>query len=186
MTLTKSDSGAAFPLTRRTFLEQFGLVGGSALVMSAMRSWDLMAQGAGPRPVLTGRPNGTKVIVLGAGISGMAITYELLKLGYNARILEARDRVGGVNWSLRKGATHTEVGPGGETQVCNFDEGLYHNGGPWRLAHWQQGVLGYCKELGVPVEISSTKTSRRTSTTRERTSDRSRARRSACARSRPT
>ena len=40
--------------TRRGFLEQFGLVGGSALVMSAMRSWELMAAQAGPRPVLSG------------------------------------------------------------------------------------------------------------------------------------
>ena len=45
------------------------------------------------------------------------------------------------------------MGPGGETQVCNFDEGLYHNGGPWRLPHWHDGVLGYCKELGVPLEV---------------------------------
>ncbi|HKC56238.1 MAG TPA: NAD(P)/FAD-dependent oxidoreductase [Vicinamibacterales bacterium] len=153
MTLKQSGSAGAGALTRRTFLEQFSLVGGSALVMSAMRSWELMAAQAGPRPVLSGRPNGTKVIILGAGVSGMTVGYELGKLGYNVRILEARDRVGGVNWSLRRGATHTEVGPGGETQVCNFDEGLYHNGGPWRLAHWHTGVLGYCKELGVPVEI---------------------------------
>src|ERR1700704_1194693 len=148
-----SARGGTFPLPRRSFLEQFGLAGGSALVMSAMRSWELMAAQAGPRPVLTGRPNGTKVIILGAGVSGMTVGYELGKLGYNVRILEARDRVGGVNWSLRRGATHTEIGPGGETQVCNFDEGLYHNGGPWRLAHWHTGVLGYCKELGVPVEV---------------------------------
>ena len=69
------------------------------------------------------------------------------------KILEARDRVGGVNWTMRRGSTHTEIGAGGETQVCNFDEGLYHNGGPWRLPHWHTGVLGYCKELGVPLEI---------------------------------
>jgi len=139
-------------LTRRGFLEQFGLVGGSALVMSAMRSWDLMAQ-AGPRPMLSGRANGTKVIVLGAGVSGLTTAYELGKLGYNVSILEARDRVGGVNWTLRKGSTHTEIGPGGETQVCNFDDNMYHNGGPWRLPYWHTGVLGYCKELGVPVEV---------------------------------
>ena len=78
--------------------------------MSAMRSWDLMAQ-AGPRPVLSGRANGTKVVVLGAGVSGLTVGYELGKLGYNVRILEARDRVGGVNWTLRRGSTHTEVGP---------------------------------------------------------------------------
>ena len=139
-------------LTRRTFLEQLGLAGGSALVMSAMQSWELMAAQAGPRPVLSGRGTGTKVIVLGAGISGMAVAYELGKLGYDATILEARDRVGGVNWTIRRGTSHTELGSG-ETQVCDFDEGLYLNGGPWRLPHWHTGVLGYCQELGVPLEI---------------------------------
>jgi monoamine oxidase len=153
MTANNTEASRPFELTRRTFLEQFGLVGGSTLVMTAMRSWELMAAQAGPRPVLSGRANGTKVVILGAGVSGMAVGYELGKLGYNVSILEARDRVGGVNWTLRRGATHTEVGPNGETQVCNFDEGLYHNGGPWRLAHWHTGVLGYCKELGVPVEL---------------------------------
>jgi monoamine oxidase len=140
-------------LTRRTFLEQAGFVGGTALVMSAMRSWELMAAQAGPRPVLSGRPSARRVVVLGAGISGMTVAYELGKLGYDVRILEARDRVGGVNWTIRRGTTHTELGPGGETQTCDFDEGLYLNGGPWRLPHWHTGVLGYCKELGVPLEI---------------------------------
>src|ERR1700741_4572504 len=135
MTLKDSGRDGNFPVTRRDFLEKFGLVGGSTLVMSAMRSWDLMAAQAGPRPVLSGRSNGTKVIILGAGVSGMTVGYELGKLGYSVRLLEARDRVGGVNWTLRRGATHAEIGPNGETQVCNFDEGLYHNGGPWRLAH---------------------------------------------------
>jgi monoamine oxidase len=104
MTLTQT-SGAG-PLTRRSFLEQFGLVGGSTLVMTAMQSWGLMAQ-AGPRPVLSGRPNGTRVVVLGAGVSGLTVGYELTKLGYDVKLLEARDRVGGVNWTLRRGATHT-------------------------------------------------------------------------------
>jgi monoamine oxidase len=153
MTLKQSGNGGGPSLTRRTFLERFGLVGGSAVVMSAMRSWDLMAAQAGPRPVLSGRPNGTKVIILGAGVSGMTVGYELGKLGYNVSILEARDRVGGVNYTARRGSSHTEIGPDGETQVCSYDEGLYSNGGPWRLPHWHTGVLGYCKELGVPLEI---------------------------------
>ena len=153
MTITHTPHGGLRPVTRRTFLEQFGLVGGSALVMSAMRSWELMAAQAGPRPMLSGRPNGTKVVVLGAGVSGLTTAYELGKLGYNVTVLEARDRVGGVNFTVRRGASHTETGAGGETQVANFDEGLYFNGGPWRLPHWHTGVLGYCKELGVPVEV---------------------------------
>jgi monoamine oxidase len=140
-------------LTRRHFLERFGMVGGSALVMAAMRSWDLMAQQVDSRPALTGRARGTKVLILGAGISGLTTAYELGKLGYDVRIIEARDRVGGVDWTVRRGATHTELGPGGETQVCNFDEGMYVNSGPWRIPHWHTGVLAYCKELGVPLEI---------------------------------
>ena len=141
------------PWTRRDFLERVGVTGGTALVMSAMNSWELLGAQAGPRPILTGRPKGTKVIVLGAGMSGLTVGYELGKLGYDYRILEARDRVGGVNWTIRKGATHTELGPGGETQVCAFDDGMYVNGGPWRIPHSHAGVLGYCKELGVPLEV---------------------------------
>lgn len=138
-------------MTRRHFLERFGAVGGSTLVMGAMTSWDLMGAQAGPRPVLTGRPNGTKVIVLGAGLSGLVVGYELGKLGYDYRILEARDRVGGVAWTVRKGAEHTEIG--GERQVCTFDDGMYVNAGPWRIPHFHTGVLWYCKELNVPLQI---------------------------------
>src|SRR5690606_10166807 len=104
-------------------------------------------------PILTGNPNGTRVAILGAGMSGLAAGYELKKLGYTVTILEARDRVGGVNWTVRRGSTHTEVGEGGETQRCTFDEGQYVNGGPWRIPHWHTGVLDYCRELGVPLEI---------------------------------
>lgn len=153
MTTNDSARSGFMPLTRRGFLEQFALVGGSTLVMSAMRSWNLMAAQAGPRPVLSGRANGTKVVILGAGISGLTAGYELGKLGYDVRILEARDRVGGVNWTIRRGTTHTESGPAGETQVCNFDERLYFNGGPWRIPHWHTAVLEYCRELGVQLEM---------------------------------
>jgi len=147
--LTKTDLEPG--MTRRIFLERFGLAGGTTLVMTAMQSMGLLAQQAAPKPIFGGRARGTKVIVLGAGVSGMTTGYELSKLGYDVRIIEARDRVGGVNWCVRRGATHTETT--GETQVCNFDEGLYVNGGPWRIPHWHTGVLGYCKELGVPLEI---------------------------------
>src|SRR6185436_15756787 len=109
-------------VTRRRFLEQLGAVGGSSLVMTAMNSWELMAGDAGQRPALTGRPTKTRVLVLGAGISGLVVAYELNKLGYDFRVMEARDRVGGINWTVRRGSEHTEMS--GERQVCAFDEGL--------------------------------------------------------------
>ena len=78
------------------FLEQLGAVGGSSLVFSAMTSWDLMAGSAGQKPELSGRPAKSKVLVLGGGLSGMVVGYELGKLGYDYQVLEARDRVGGL------------------------------------------------------------------------------------------
>ena len=142
----------AQPLTRRHFLEQLGAIGGSSLVFSAMSSMTLMADNAGDRPQLSGKPAKARVLVLGAGVSGLVVGYELSKLGYDFQILEARDRVGGLNWTVRRGAEHTEIN-GGERQVCNWDEGQYVNVGPWRIPHSHKGVLGYCKEVGVPLQI---------------------------------
>jgi monoamine oxidase len=152
-------------LTRRLFLGQLGVVGGSSLVMTAMTSWELMAGQAGTRPTLTGRPRATNVVVIGAGISGLVVGYELGKLGYDFRILEASDRVGGLAWTVRRGSEHTEIaGPStrldgssslgtGERQVCSFDEGLHVNVGAWRIPYTHTGILNYCKELGVPLQI---------------------------------
>jgi monoamine oxidase len=138
-------------VTRRRFLEQLGAVGGSSLIMTAMTSLDLMAGQAGVRPALTGRPARARVLVLGAGVSGLVVGYELGKLGYDFRILEARDRVGGMAWTVRRGTEHTELS--GERQVCTFDEGLHVNVGPWRIPYTHTGVLNYCRELGVPMQI---------------------------------
>jgi len=137
-------------LTRRSFLQRLGQAGGSALVLGAMDAWSLAGAPAGLRPRWTGRPEGTRVLVLGAGISGLTAAHELTRLGYEVRVLEARDRVGGVNWSIRSGDRVEEID--GETQVCTFDEGQYLNGGPWRIPAQHQAVLDYCRELGVPLE----------------------------------
>lgn len=137
--------------TRRSFLTHLGAIGGSSLVMSALSAWDLMAEPAGPRPRLTGRPAKNKVLILGGGTSGLVLAYELQKLGYDFHVLEARSRVGGIVWSVRRGDEHTEIG--GERQVCAWDEGLYLNAGAWRIPHSHEGVLGYCRELGVPMQV---------------------------------
>jgi len=138
-------------MTRRQLLQRFGAVGGSSLVMGAMGAWDLMGQPSGPRPVMKGPRPDTKVIVLGAGLSGLTVGYELGKLDYDYRVLEARDSVGGLCWTVRRGMQHTEIG--GETQVCDFDEGQYINAGAWRIPNRDQGIIGYCKELGVPLQL---------------------------------
>ena len=148
MAFMRSD---AEPLTRRRFLHQLGVLGGSSLVFSTLTSWDLMAGSAGQRPQLTGRPANRRVLVLGAGLSGLVAAYELGKLGYDYQLLEARDRIGGLSWTVRQGSTHTEIG--GEPQVCTFDAGEYSNVGPWRIPYSHHAVLNYCRELGVPMQV---------------------------------
>lgn len=41
---------------------------------------------------------------------------------------------------------------GGATQKCEFDEGHYLNPGPWRIPYHHNGLLDYCKRLGVTLE----------------------------------
>ena len=52
-------------------------------------------------------------------IVNQTVSRALGKLGYDFRILEARDRVGGLNWTARRGTTHTEIG--GETVTAERD-----------------------------------------------------------------
>jgi monoamine oxidase len=141
----------ATSITRRQLLQRMGVLGGSSLMIGAMDAWGLRGATRRPRPALEGQQPTTRVIVLGAGLSGLIVGYELGKLGYDYRILEARDWVGGLTWTVRRGDTHDEID--GQRQVCDFDDGQYLNGGAWRIPHTDAGILGYCKELGVPLEV---------------------------------
>jgi monoamine oxidase len=145
-TVMRADS-----MTRRQLLKSFGVLGGSSLMLGAMDAWGLKGKPAGPRPKLSGTQPTTRVVVLGGGLSGLIVAHELRKLDYDARVLEARDWSGGLMWTVRRGGEHTEIG--GERQVCEFDEGQYINAGAWRIPHSDTGILGYCKELGVRLEI---------------------------------
>ncbi len=99
---------------------------------------------------LQGDGKGKKIIILGAGLAGMSAAYELEKLGYDCTILEARERAGGRCFSVRNGSTNNEINQPKQTAI--FDDGLYFNAGPSRIAHHHEITLHYCKELGVPLE----------------------------------
>ena len=102
-------------------------------------------------PDLSGRADGTKVLILGAGLSGMTAAYELGLRGYDCQILEARPFAGGRCQSSRAGFTTTEVD--GSTRTCDFDEGQYFNHGPWRIPSYHHAVFHYVRKFGVPMEI---------------------------------
>ena len=60
-----------------------------------------------------GALRGVSVIVAGAGLAGLSAALDLLAMGADVTILEARDRVGGRVWTIREGfaeGQHAEAG----------------------------------------------------------------------------
>ncbi len=139
--------------TRRDFLQQVGSVGGFRAAYLSMQALGLLGAAAAAEPLAlaNGEAHGTKVVILGAGVAGLSAAYELGKAGYTCLVLEARDRVGGRNWSIRRGAALAMTD--GTRQVCEFDPGMYWNAGPARIPSHHQAVIGYCRELGVALEV---------------------------------
>jgi monoamine oxidase len=140
--------------TRRQFLQQVGITGGAGVLYSTMSALGLTgvaetpAYAAPSRVELSGR--GSKhVVILGAGIAGLTSAYELLKGGYKVTLLEARQRPGGRNWTVRGGTTETDLA--GNTQKARFSPGQYMNAGPGRIPQ-HHVTLDYCRELGVAIE----------------------------------
>ncbi len=136
-------------ISRRDFLTKTGKAG--LLSYPAMLALGLLKSAPAHSFDLPGKVDGKHVIILGAGLSGMAAAYELTKLGYSCTILEARNRAGGRCWSIRKGATAQEEGM--PLQTAALDEGLYFNAGPSRIPHHHALTLHYCRELGVPIQV---------------------------------
>src|ERR1700732_2108737 len=139
--------------TRWDFLRQVGSVGGYRAAYLTMQAMGLLSTAATAEPLMLerGGAHDTKVVILGAGVAGLSAAFELGKAGYDCTVLEARDRVGGRNWSIRRG-TRIEM-TDGTRQVCEVDPEMYWNSRPARLPTAPQAVLGYCRELGVTLEV---------------------------------
>ncbi|HET9224684.1 MAG TPA: FAD-dependent oxidoreductase, partial [Roseiflexaceae bacterium] len=54
------------------------------------------------------------VLIVGAGMAGLAAARELDRAGLTVRVLEARDRVGGRVWTQRDGASPIPIELGAE------------------------------------------------------------------------
>jgi monoamine oxidase len=137
-------------ITRRRFLTRVAAVGGASLTYEAMTALGLLAAPSQAPFGLTGRVSGVRVVILGAGLSGMTAAYELGKAGFDCRVLEARARPGGRVFTVRRGTRSEEEGP---AQTAAFDEGQYFNAGPMRISHHHRTTLAYCRELQVATEV---------------------------------
>lgn len=141
-------------MTRRSFLTRVAQMGGYRAAFTAMQSLGLLAVAAeaSPLPELpAGFGSGKKVVILGAGIAGLVAAYELRKAGFTCTVLEARQRPGGRSWSVRNGSKVEFTD--GTTQTCTWEEDNYLNVGPARIPSIHKTLLGYCEELGVPLEV---------------------------------
>ncbi len=144
-------------MTRRDFVRSVGYYGSTAAT-GAMIALDLLgkSKAAAAEPPVSpvdqfGGKRPPRVLILGAGLCGMSAAYELGKLGFQCEIFEARPRSGGRCWTVRGGDRQTEVG--GSAQTARFADGFYMNPGPARIPGHHASTLGYCRELGVPVEV---------------------------------
>ena len=127
--------GASRIVNRRNFLLQ----GGGALAALSLGSTGCSDNGTGPSDIGDDR-NGpdveeqsVDVIVVGAGLSGLVAAYELVRAGYNVRVLEARNEAGGRARTLRE----------------PFDDGLIAETGPARIPPDHDRTLGYIDHFGI-------------------------------------
>ncbi len=147
--------------SRREFLQRIGAVGGVSAVYQAMVTMGLLLPGdAGAIESRQRWQVGASqlaqedkplVAVLGGGIAGLCIAYELKKAGFPFFLVEAQGRPGGRSHTVRNGSVISEVG---SDQTCLFDAGeeLYFNAGPARISHHHSNLLAYCRELEVALE----------------------------------
>ncbi len=126
----------------------------SRQTLGATRSRRRLPRGA----VLADAGRGSRVVVLGAGIAGLVTAYNLERAGFDVTVLEARDRVGGRNWSIRGGTTVAMLGEADQT--ASFADGLYFNAGPARIPSHHQGLIGYPAAnwaVALEVEVNSSR-----------------------------
>jgi len=103
-------------ITRREFLTR-----------SAVAAVAISTSSLGARAEVSGPP--LRVIVIGAGLAGLAAAYELTMAGHDVRVIEAQSRAGGRVLTLRE----------------PFPEGLYAEAGAARIHVSQYRTIKYAR-----------------------------------------
>lgn len=141
-------------VNRREFMNLLGATFGTGALIQLGSALSLLPVSATASTLaLIPPPSGKgKVLILGAGVSGLTTALELTKAGYDCTILESSNRAGGRIFTVRSGDVIDEIG---NRQVCEWDNEphMYFNAGAARIPSTHRNLLRYCKELGVELEM---------------------------------
>lgn len=118
------------PINRRDFLKR------AALATAAFStSLPVVSCKKSDEPIKPTGPS-KKVVIIGAGLAGLAAAYELSEAGHDVTVLEARSRPGGRVHTLRE----------------PFADGLYAEAGATRIPNTHDFTLKYAKLFGLTLD----------------------------------
>ena len=115
----------SIPIDRREFL-RLGLLAASAH-LAPQTAWSFS-----PKALLPAA-SAKRILIIGAGLSGLVAAYELTQAGHDVTILEAQMRPGGRVLTWRE----------------PFSDGLYAEAGPARIPDNHDVTLHYVKHFGL-------------------------------------
>jgi monoamine oxidase len=106
-------------ITRREFIRRsLILSAGASLIISCEDNENIPSNPISSSPgMLSSTGNAKKIIVIGAGMSGLVAAYELVRVGHDVTILEARDRIGGRVLTIRSPFSNNHFAEGGAARI---------------------------------------------------------------------